>query len=469
MAMIEGLSPNSRIHVILIPGFAGFDALGQLEYYAGVTRLFHNWYSKHKDRATAVLHYFDNFPTAAVATRSELLRQYIAKRIARGEFTSDDKIALVGHSTGGLDIRLLLWDLAHSSSRILTDGGRGKAVEVDREEILRQVDRVVFLSVPQWGTNIADWVHTYRIERHVVLADLRAAVTASQIPLVDTIEHLIGGAAADLADTDLMFAIRDALREAEADTRRDAMGTAKAQEAASLLALWLRHMCTDFGALDDLTARSSCENDRSPAHFTSDERDEEQEIWAEHNIKTLSFATIGNNPFNLPEGPVPRWELLKPWTYPECNNDSERAAKTDVPYRVCYRACAGGPFTCPPHSGRLVAKGAQSGKLREIEVWENDGIVNTASMLWPNWRDTVLVEGDHMDIVGHYERVCAIDGRGREFQAYDLLKSGSGFTTATFNDVWTQIFDFCIPAKTSASGASRTYVGALPRSRSKKP
>jgi hypothetical protein len=33
--MIEGLSSNSRIHVILIPGFAGFDALGQLEYYAG--------------------------------------------------------------------------------------------------------------------------------------------------------------------------------------------------------------------------------------------------------------------------------------------------------------------------------------------------------------------------------------------------------------------------------------------------
>ena len=101
-----GLSPNSRIHVILITGFAGFDALGQLEYYAGVTPLFRNWQKKHKDRPTAVLHYFDNFPTAAVATRSELLRQYIVKRIARGEFTNGDRIALIGHSTGGLDIRL---------------------------------------------------------------------------------------------------------------------------------------------------------------------------------------------------------------------------------------------------------------------------------------------------------------------------------------------------------------------------
>lgn len=405
-----------------------------------------------------------------MTTRSELLRQYIAKRIARGEFASDDRIALVGHSTGGLDIRLLLWDLAHLSNRILVDGGQGKtkAVEVDSDEILTKVDRLVFISVPQWGTNIANWVHSYQTERQLVLADLRTAVAASQVPVVDTIGHLVSGAAAELINTDLMFAIRDALREAEADPRRDAIGTAKAQEAASLLALWLRHMCTDFGAIDDLTAWSSCENDRSPAHFTSDQRDEEQEIWAEHNITTLSFATIGNNPFNFPEGRVARWVLLKPWTYPECYKDNKRAAKTDCPYRACYRACAGGPFDYPAHSEKVAVKGAQSRKSREIEVWENDGIVNTASMLWPNGGDTVLVDGDHMDIVGHYERVRSIDGRGREFQAYDLLKSGSGFSSGIFGDVWTHIFDFCVPAKTSLGAASRGYVDAVPRSRSRK-
>ena len=152
------LSPQGRIHVVLIPGFAGFDALGQLEYYAGVTPLFRKWQEQHRDRATAVLHYFDNFPTAAVVTRAELLSQYLIKRIARGEFASNDRIALVGHSTGGLDIRLLLWHLAQSSKPVLTDGGRGKnkAVEVDPHEVLKRVDRVVFISVPQWGTNIAD-------------------------------------------------------------------------------------------------------------------------------------------------------------------------------------------------------------------------------------------------------------------------------------------------------------------------
>lgn len=445
------LSRNARMHVILIPGFAGFDALGQLEYYAGVTPLFRLWQKKHKDRARAVLHYFDNFPTAAVATRSALLSQYLVKRIARGEFTSDDRIALVGHSTGGLDIRLLLWHLAQLSKPILTDGGRGKnrSVAVSPHEILERVERVVFISVPQWGTNIADWVRSYSIERKFVVAELRTAVAASQVPLVDTLEHLITGVGAALLNTDLIFAIQDALREAEADTRRGPMGTAKAQEAASLLGLWLRYMWTDFAAIDDLTAEEPSQNERSPAHFTLEERDQEQKIWKQHDIKTRSFATIGNNPFDFQEDPVATWELLKPQTCPEFNKDEKRAAKTDAPYRMCYRACAGGPFNYPPSSDTRVAKGLRSEKSRRIALWDNDGIVNTASMLWPNQEETLLVKGDHMDIVGHYTRVPALKGSAREFQAYDLLKSGSGFTVSAFNDVWNNIFDFCLPARAS--------------------
>ena len=93
---------------MLVPGFAGFDALGQLEYYAGVTPQFRAWKkSGANPRAPhTVLHYFDNFPTAAVATRARRLRDYLAKRVARGEFLDGDKLALVGHSTGGLDIQL---------------------------------------------------------------------------------------------------------------------------------------------------------------------------------------------------------------------------------------------------------------------------------------------------------------------------------------------------------------------------
>ena len=85
-------SPSPRTHIVLVPGFAGFDALGQMDYYAGVTPIFCQWQSKYP---SAVLHYFDNFPTAAVKTRAQRLRDYLAKRIARGEFLDGDPIALV--------------------------------------------------------------------------------------------------------------------------------------------------------------------------------------------------------------------------------------------------------------------------------------------------------------------------------------------------------------------------------------
>ena len=44
-----------RFHIVLIPGFGGFDALGQVAYYAGVTRRFQAW----KHEKPVVLHYFD--------------------------------------------------------------------------------------------------------------------------------------------------------------------------------------------------------------------------------------------------------------------------------------------------------------------------------------------------------------------------------------------------------------------------
>ena len=171
--MVQSGVSGSRLHIVMVPGFAGFDALGQLGYFAGVTRQFQKW-QQSGQAAPAVLHYFDNFPTAAVATRAERLRKYLAKRIARREFQRGDALALVGHSTGGLDIRWLLWNLTKPHQQeIVVDG-----VSVSAAEIFQMVSRLVFLSVPQWGTNIADWVRTYTAGRVAVLAELRAGVAA---------------------------------------------------------------------------------------------------------------------------------------------------------------------------------------------------------------------------------------------------------------------------------------------------
>jgi hypothetical protein len=345
-----------------------------------------------------------------------------------------DIVALIGHSTGGLDIRWLLRELARADEPIALDGGAGVAPR----EILDLVKRVVFLSVPQWGTNIADWVNSYELARRVITAELRAVIAVSQVPLLDRLQDLVASAAAALTNSDLLLAMEDALSEADVDTcGNDPLRKASAQEAASELALWLRHMASDFSVIEDLTAEVPSGEAKSPAHFSREERAKEVANWKAHGIRTRSYATLGRRPFRFEAGqPAPRWDLLKPWTYPEFAKDTELSAGTDLAYRAAYRACAGGPFAMPPDV-------AVAGKARHIEVWDNDGIVNTASMLWPDGPETVLVDGDHEDIVGHFRRVDAADGRPRRFQAYDLLKSGTEFRD-TFEQVWTGVFDFCL-------------------------
>ena len=447
MANRNGSASRKRFHIVLVPGFGGFDALGKIEYYAGVTHVFQRW----SRGEPAVLHYFDNLPTAAVVTRASRLQSYLAKRLARGEILEDDDIILAGHSTGGLDIRQLVADL-HDGDKpeVHVEGG----IVVNCADILKRVSRVVFLSVPHWGTNIADWVHSHACLRKAVVNELRAAVAGSQVYPLDALEDRIAGAAASLTGADLLRAMQDTLTEA--NQRYGQPGpqrTAEAHEAASELALYFRDMASDFHAIEDLTSRAPDSGPRSPAHFNGEQREEELARWNEAHIDTLSYATVGKSPFRFVAGcPAPVWDLANPCTYPEIAKDPRLSADTDVSYRACYRACAGGPFRRPAGGGAVTRRlnGAPQGSL---ELWDNDGIVNTLSMLWPTG-ENVLVAGDHLDIVGHYKLVklgrkraeCG-QGPSRVYRSYDVLKSVPRFSDELFERIWTGIFNFSVGKK----------------------
>jgi len=430
----EVSAPSTKpLHIVLIPGFAGFDALGQLEYYGCITPFFQT----HR-AGNEVLHYFDNLPTAAVVTRATRLQTYLARRMARGEISTNDDVILVGHSTGGLDIRQLIWELHRRKPPIVVDGG----AKVRPGKILERVRRVVFLSVPHWGTNIADWVRSHRVWREAVIAELGAAVGGSQLLILDRIEGWITSAAACLTGAGLLRAVQDALSEAnEHNGRPGPVRTADAHEAASQLGLYLRQIASDFRAIDDLTSEAPSGEAKSPAHFTN-EREEELKLWHDLRIDVRSYATLGSRPYRFDPGrPAPTWELSLPWTYPEFAKDIAPGADTDIVYRTCYRACAGGPFKRPMHGG-TVTRRIRGCPNHAIELWDNDGIVNTESMLWPDG-ENVLVPADHMDIVGQYKLIEATGGGARTFQAYDLLKSDSGFGDEIFKVVWREIFGFC--------------------------
>ena len=444
MSRQNGSAPRGRSHIILVPGFGGFDALGRIEYYAGITRLFQNWLDHHPD-LRVVLHYFDNLPTAAVVTRAYRLRKYLAKRIARREIAPGETIVLVGHSTGGLDIRQLLWDLHHlENPSVPVDGGAAVPVE----EIRGCIDGVVFLSVPHWGTNIAEWVYRHSVLRTAVTVDLRAAFEGSQLYLVDRFEAGLAEGAAGLTGAEILLALRDTLTEANDDWSGDATRVSDAQEAASDLQLYFRQIATNFHVIEDLSPVPH-PGQRSPAHFNDGERKEELESWEDPLIRTLSYATVGGRALQFRSGrAAPVFSLANPLDYVEVLQACGQSKGTDLGYRFCYRACAGGPLEVPRMAGSI---GRVLGPQPPVplEVWDNDGIVNTVSMLWPG-EENVLVQADHLDIVGHYHLRRARQEphqKGtlpptRIYESYDTLKSAPQFEQKVFDKVWQEIFFF---------------------------
>jgi pimeloyl-ACP methyl ester carboxylesterase len=430
----------NRTHIVLIPGFGGFDALGKVEYYAGLTPLFDDWKNDRKKsvKPAVVLHYFDNLPCAAVVTRASRLRSYVAKRIARGEILEDDAVILVGHSTGGLDIRQLISDLHRpENDPVHVDGGK----DIPIATIRHCVRGIVFLSVPHWGTNIADWVRSYPVWRKAVISQLRAGAAGAEFFPLDWIQPRLAAGAACITGADLLLAVEDALTEANARHGKPSpQRTADAHEAASDLGLYLRHMASDFHVIDDLASKRPEEGPLSPAHYDMARRSKELKRWT---WPTRSYVTIADPPFRFPPGaPAPVWSLADLSTYPEISKDAQMSAGTDMFYRMCYRACAGGPFRRPRLAGK-VTRTLDGAPPPPIEVWDNDGIVNTASMLWPKG-EIVLVPCDHLDIVGHYTLVEAERGGGRRYRVYDALESMPRFTAAAFKQVWTEVFDFCV-------------------------
>jgi hypothetical protein len=89
-------------HVVLIPGFFGFVNFGRLMYFAHVREVLAS--ELERRGVQAVMHRVRMPPTASMDVRSAALQSYLADAIP------DDgtPLHLIGHSTGGVDARLLL-------------------------------------------------------------------------------------------------------------------------------------------------------------------------------------------------------------------------------------------------------------------------------------------------------------------------------------------------------------------------
>jgi hypothetical protein len=126
-----------RQHVLLVPGFFGFANLGDFAYFGHVRDYFVRYMRRHGIGGEVIV--VQTFPTASLPRRATRVLETLAQLV-----DSDDGVVhLIGHSSGGLD------------NRLVTAPEVSLPTTLDVEKYARKVRSVVSLSSPHRGSPLA--------------------------------------------------------------------------------------------------------------------------------------------------------------------------------------------------------------------------------------------------------------------------------------------------------------------------
>ena len=150
----------SKRLVFLVPGFFGFTSIGALSYFEDVEQALARALRRRRVEARIVR--CATQPTASIPRRTDALRRQV---IASGGLRARE-LHFIGHSTGGLDVRMLL-----------TPGV--KIARGDTAERIAELTRTATsVSTPHHGTPLAN--HFISIQGQTLLLVLSALATSGQ-------------------------------------------------------------------------------------------------------------------------------------------------------------------------------------------------------------------------------------------------------------------------------------------------
>jgi hypothetical protein len=366
--------------IYLIPGFFGFTNLGRFRYFVHVDRFLRE---RLAERGVAArVHVVRTHPTASLPTRAAL----VVDTLARTRPRRDEIVHLIGHSTGGVDARLVVTP------------GVTLPTKHDVERWAGCVRSVVGVSSPQRGTPLAAYLATRSGQRRLALLSLATSY-------VLRFGHLPLSALVALA---ALFAREEAKRE----------GTLIDDLSHQLLADFSLSRRRAVGRL----LREVFEDQSLLLQLTPEAMD-------------LFAAAVSERPGVRYGSVVTRSRPPGVATTLAAGFDAGAQAIHAI-YRTIYRLSAqtreaGAP---QPSAAQRRALVAAFGKLPGAHV--NDGIVPTRAQV--HGKVIAAVRGDHLDVIGHF------DEPETDPPHYDWLTTGSGFDRARFEAVWDGVLDFLL-------------------------
>lgn len=376
-------SAPSVCHIFLVPGFFGFADLGDVRYFRHVERVLRRLYVERGCEAR--LHVVRVPPTGSMVRRAAALAEQIAVADPRVP-----DVHVIGHSTGGLDARLLCAP------------GVELPTDISLEPVKGRVRSVVCVSSPHRGTPMAAWFTNNLGQK---LLRIVSAATIQVIgfgrlpikPMLKLIEALrVGGDLAGLDGGLLDSIYQDILRDFGPERREQVARFFAEVSADTALMAQLSPAAMDlFGS--QVTARSG--------------------------VRYGSVVTRARPPSlrttfraGLRPGVQATYVLFR-----LLHRLNRRWSPTDVPVDTIQRR----------------ALEAAYGDLPNPRA--NDAIVPTLSQV--HGRLIRAVWADHLDVIGHFA------GGHLRPPHHDWLHSRSHFDRQTFESLWRDVVDFTLGAR----------------------
>ncbi len=381
-----------RHHVYLVPGFFGFANFGELKYFAHVHEVLASWFADHG--VDAAVHPVPTLPTASLRRRAAVLLANVAAT-AEG----DGPIHLIGHSSGGLDARLMV------TPGVSLDG----EVQIDAEPWAARVRSVVSVAAPHRGTPSATFFTTLYGKRMLQVLSLLTVrmLGIGRLPL--SVVATLAGIASRLDDP--INRRRDAL-----DQLNDQLLSDFSPERRDALQHFFAQVLEDQRLLPQLTPESM-------DIFNAGTPDRP-------GVRYGSIVTAARRP-----GVGTAWSA----------GTSPTAQATHALYVALHTLTAFGADQVP-ELPRDVLSRLSLAYRRTPDRRSSDGMVPTLSQPWGEV--LYCARADHLDVMGHF------DDSDHDPPHFDWLHTGSGFRRAEFENLWGAAARFLVgkPADASAAG-----------------